>query len=98
MEWQKIEYREEMKGKKVYVSHGGDCVCIDSSSNTVEQPANLQGVHMEADTLVAFHVAHCKGDVVVRGTDTDLLIILLGMLGKHKEEQTPSSRIWTGWV
>ena len=26
----------------------------------------------------------------MRGTDTDLLIILLGMLGKHQEEQTPT--------
>ena len=82
----RIEYRHYTSLKKLYVSQGGGCVCIDAVANTIDKPGHFQGIHDEADRLVAFHIAQCKGNVVVRGTDTDLLIILLGMLGKHKEE------------
>ena len=54
--------------------------------NTVQHPESYQGVHEEADSLIAFHLSQSKGNIMVRGTDTDILIILLGMLGKHKEE------------
>ena len=68
------------------VSYGGDCVKI---GNEVSKPANLQGNHSEADTLVAYHAAASEGRVVIRATDTDILIILLGMIAKHQEEQHP---------
>ena len=44
-------------------------------------------IHLK-NTLIAFHVAQSKGNIVnvVRGTDTDILIILLGMVSKHEEE------------
>ena len=57
--------------------------------NEVSKPANLQGNHSEADTLVAYHAAASEGRVVIRATDTDILIILLGMIAKHQEEQHP---------
>ena len=39
--------------------------------------------------MVALHAAQLTGNVVVRETDTDILIILLGTLGKQKSEETP---------
>ena len=52
----------------------------------VERPANLQGSHEEADTLLAFHVSTTTGNLVIRASDTDVLVILLGMIGKHLNE------------
>ena len=80
-----VEFRSSIGQKKLCASHGGTCICKEGHSDTVSRPDHYQGDHEEADTLVAFHAAQCKGDVVVRGTDTDILIILLGMLGKHYE-------------
>ena len=34
---------------------------------------------------MAFHAAHSAGNVLVRASDTDVLVILLGMLGKQAE-------------
>ena len=68
------------------MSYGGACVKITAQ---VSYPENLQRTHTEADTLLAFHAAECKGELVVRATDTDVLIILLGMLSKHSKEQLP---------
>ena len=46
-------------------------------------PGYLQGVHEEADTLIAFHVCQQNGNVIVRASDTDVLIILLAMMAKR---------------
>jgi hypothetical protein len=57
----------------------------------VERPANLQGSHEEADTLLAFHASNATGNLVVRASDTDVLVILLGMIGKHLNENRDTS-------
>ena len=33
---------------------------------TVEHPMHLQGIHEEADTLIAFHVNHVNVHILVR--------------------------------
>ena len=48
---------------------------------TVDYPHSLQVKHEEADTLLAFHAAHVPGSVLVRASDTDVMVILFGMLG-----------------
>ena len=51
----------------------------------VEEPNHLQCQHEEADTLVAFHAnSISSGNVLVRSTDMDVLIILLGLSGKSE--------------
>ena len=85
-EWQKPEYRTYLGGKILYVSYGGSCVRIEEGTM---EPENLQGIHAEADTLIALHSFHSKGDVVIRATDTDVLIILLSMIAKHNDNETP---------
>ena len=85
-EWQKSEYQIYLGNKTLFVSYGGHCVKIYSA---VEIPPELQGSHDEADTLIAFHASLCEGNLVVRATDTDIIIIIIGVLYKHTEEQVP---------
>ena len=85
-EWQKPEYQIYLGNKTLFVSYGGYCVKIAS---VIEVPPDMQGSHDEADTLIAFHASLCEGNLVVRATDTDVMIILIGMLYKHTEEQVP---------
>ena len=47
-----------------------------------ERPNHLQCQHEEADTLLAFHAN--SGTIMVRSTDTDVLIILLGLAGRSE--------------
>ena len=51
----------------------------------VEEPTHLQCRHEEADTLIAFHAnSISSGNILVRSTDTDVLIILLGLSGRSE--------------
>ena len=94
-EWQNEHYAAILGKKIIYVSHGGNCVRLkfneSTSQMTVDYPLNLQGDHEEADTLIAFHAANACGNVVVRASDTDVLVILLGMIGRHMELPTEPS-------
>lgn len=94
-EWQKNHYGPVLGSKALVVSHGGNCVRItyneQGSMMNVERPANLQGSHEEADTLLAFHASTATGNLVIRASDTDVLIILLGMIGKHLNENKDTS-------
>ena len=86
-EWQKDCYGVILANKTLVMSHAGKCVHISYNKNTskmyVEQPAILQGIHEEADTLLAFHASHVTGEVVIRASDTDVLLIFIGMLGSQ---------------
>ena len=46
----------------------------------VEQLTYLQCEHEEADTPIAFHVAALTGNIVLKTSDSDMIVILLGML------------------
>ena len=89
-EWTKDHYWSLFDGKVLSVSHGGECyqyLPTDNEKVQVSKPAHLQGDHEEADTLIAFHIANSQADnVVVRASDTDVLIILVAMLGKLRPE------------
>lgn len=94
-EWQEDHYGPILVNKTLVVSHGGNCIRLtfdelDLKMN-VEHPANLQGSHEEADTLLAFHVSSITGAAVIRASDTDVLIILLGMIGRHLTSLRPST-------
>lgn len=90
-EWQEDQYGPILGNKSLIVSYGGDCVRLGFNERdfkmTVEHPAYLQGSHEEADTLLSFHVANSIGNVMVRASDTDVLVILLGMIGRHMGSQ-----------
>ena len=69
--------------KKCYVHDG---------TLKIEEVYELYGYHLEADTRVAFHAFHADsvrpGNIVVRGNDTDILVILPCNADKF------SSNIW----
>lgn len=77
--------------KTVYISHGGKCIKLKNDEHNILQvtkPNHLQAEHEEADTLIAFHVSHIlEGNIIVRSSDTDVLVILLGLLGRYELEE-----------
>ena len=80
----------------MFVSHGGKCVRLSfnevDGKMSVQYPDHLQGNHEEADTLLAFHASSVSsGNLVVRASDTDVLVILIGMMGRHLTSSRHSS-------
>ena len=51
----------------------------------ITEPDYIQSRHEEADTPVAFHAnqAH-EGSILVRSTDTDVLVILIWLAGRSR--------------
>lgn len=49
----------------------------------VTYPGDLQGIHEEADTLLAFHALTLARNVMVRASDTYGWVILLRMVGRQ---------------
>ena len=84
-EWRKSNYWNIFGGKTLLASFGGECFQYfpDEHCNiTVNSPSYLQGDHEEADMLIAFHAANASdGNVIVRTSDTDVLVILIGAIG-----------------
>ena len=79
-------YGPVIGNKTIYISHGGKCMMVQNNRYhdlVITEPDNVQSRHEEADTLVAFH-AHQEpeGSILVRSTDTDVLVILLGLAGR----------------
>ena len=70
--------------ERLYISHGGTCTKIRNKEDVLEivKPNHLQCQHEEADTLLAFQANRISsGNILVRSTDTNFLIILLGLSG-----------------
>ena len=88
----KKEYYAPIIGNKtVYVSHGGICLKIRVNSMgmlEVDAPSDFQGYHEEADTLIAFHAYKVDGKIMVRPSDTDVLVILVGLAAKMAQTST----------
>ena len=90
-EVQKEYYAPIIGNKTVYVSHGGTCVKLGVNAMgllVVEKPEEFQGVHEEADTLIAFHAFKLAGRIMVRSSDTDVLVILTGMATRMPQTST----------
>jgi len=89
-EWGKDHYWYIFGGKTLVASYGGECfqyIPDELQHVKVTRPPHLQGDHEEADTLIAFHVANITaGSIIVRASDTDVLVILIGALGQQRPE------------
>jgi hypothetical protein len=89
-EWKKGNYWNIFGGTTVIASHGGECyqyIPNELHEINVICPLHLQGNHEEADTLIAFHIANITADnVIVRASDTDILVILIGVIGQESRE------------
>lgn len=67
--------------KKVYLTVGKTCysyVSENGKTSKVEETA-LECCHEEADSRIVFHLNKCKNNskVLIKASDTDVLIILL---------------------
>ena len=89
-EWGKDHYWTIFGGKTLLASYGGECfeyVPDEHRHITVTSPAHLQGDQEEADMLIDFHIANITVcNVMVRASDTDVLVILIGALGQQRRE------------
>ena len=68
---------------------GGECMMVQNNNEhdrVITEPVNLQSRHEEADTLVAFHAKQApEGNILIRSTDTDVLVILLELAGRSRD-------------
>ena len=84
--WKKYHYYNILCRKTVLPSCGGGSFQYAPDEQhhiTVTSPVHLQGDHEEADTLIAFQVTNITtGNVMVRASDADVLVILIGTLGQ----------------
>ena len=89
-EGQQDHYWNILNGKTLFASHGEDCfhyTATEDQKINVAIPTHLQADHEEADTLVAFPLDKITStSVLVRASDTDILVILIGKLGKQCPE------------
>ena len=83
-EWKKPLYGPILGSKIVYISHGGTCMEMRNKEEVLEIEGP-QCQHEEADTLLAFHANNISnGNILVISSDTDVLIILLGLSGRSE--------------
>ena len=95
-EWAKDHYHNLFQGKKLTASYGGDCfqyIPDDEQHIKVMKPHKLQGVHEEADTMIAFHLRNISDNVIVRGSDTDVLVIMIHAISKLPLEVRSTTKI-----
>ena len=82
-ELKKPHYSIYFQNKVLVASYGGNCLqySVDGDKIEVTKPPLLQGDHKEADTLMAFHASRTQGSIIVRSSDTDVMVILIALLG-----------------
>ena len=71
----------------MYISYGDTCMNMSNKEEVlgIEGPQHLQCQHEEADTLLAFHANNIPNwNILVSFSDTDVLIILLGLSGRSE--------------
>ena len=87
-EYENIEYASVIVEKEFYCSIDNKCTkfYLVEGSLKFETIPELFGDHLEDDTRVMFHAKHAdtKGlaNIIIRGNDTDILIILLANVQK----------------
>ena len=86
-EWQKDHYGPILANKTLILAHGGNCLQLTFNELDwkmhVGHPAHLQGSNEKDVTLLAFHASSVAGNAVLKASDTDVLVILLRMIGRH---------------
>ena len=82
-EYESAQYSEVIRKNVLYLSVDNECkklFCVDGTLKK-ENVFSLYGYHLEADTRVMFHARHADneypGNIVVRGNDTDIFVILI---------------------
>ena len=95
MEYENMEYDSVVGEKEFYCSIDNKYTrfyCVEGSLQ-FETILELFGDHLEGDTRVMFHAKHADikgaGNIMVRGKDTDIFIILLANIQKLSQ-----SHLW----
>ena len=94
-EFENQEFESLIGDKVLYCSVDNECKRFTSLDGQVkvEEVPELYGEHLEADTRVMFHAKHADshdpGNLIIRGTDTDICVVLLS--NAHKLQM---SHLW----
>ena len=80
--------------KSFILYNGGNCLQLTSNELDwrmhVGHPVSW-AVMRKPDTLLAFHASTVAGNAVIRASDTDVLVVLLGLIGRHLTSQRPKA-------
>lgn len=91
--WVDDSFAPILGNKKNYVTVGEQCFSYCSAGNLVvkTEETELACKHEEADTRIVFHISKVpeNSKILVKASDTDVLIILLGNMHKF-----PNLYIW----
>ena len=97
-EWGKNHYWNIQNGKTLYASYSGECFQYAPNyfqEISMTSPAHLQANHEEADTLITFHLENISANMIlVRASDTNVLIIFIGVLGNQHSEVRSSRNVF----
>ena len=95
-EWKNNSYQNILGDRKLYVDIPGDCFLFEADGHEITRKRinNLCNNHLEADTKVCLHALHADQaveepkEILVRASDTDILVILVHHSARIK------SHIW----
>ena len=96
VKWRTDHYFSILDQKETFLPHGGHCIQLRAGVNeyvTVFEPMHLQGKHEEADTLTGMHMVNIDGNIMIHSSDTDVLVIIIGLLGKPGYADAISSQV-----
>ena len=58
-------------------------MCINGKRIT-SKPGNFSADHEEAESLIGFHLSKISGNSIIKSCDTDVLVLLIGLIGAGK--------------
>lgn len=91
--WENDYFSTILQNKKVFITVGEKCFSYYAEGNRVikTEEKDLECQHEEADTRIIFHMGkvHPNSTILVKATDTDVLVIILGNIHKF-----PNAQIW----
>ena len=88
-EWKNPIYAEIIKNKEIILDVPGECYSFKVQDGVVHrcEVKELQNNHEEADTKICLHSLfrdNARGDIVIRASDTDIVVILLYHCHKYE--------------
>ena len=60
----------------------------------VDEPSEFQGNHEAADTLMAYHAYRMGGRVIIRSSNTNVLVILIALAEKNARNFDDCDGLW----
>ena len=91
--WQSDHYKTILEGHEIYLGVKDSCIRFYVKNGVIktENVPTLCCNHAEADTRTILNMIHADqmtpGDIMIRGSDTDILVLLLHHLHREKSRE-----------